>query len=118
MLPKLRQMNELATSALNLDAITKFTVVIIYEDIETGKRTKHFYDRVARAFQVSCDLSLKDIWNFQVIAIPEICYLEAQAAAQPNLIVLSLHGKDPVPSEIRIGTTRWPADGLSSQSSA
>ena len=50
MLPKGRQMNELATSALNLDAITKFTVVIIYEDIETGKRTKHFYDRVARAF--------------------------------------------------------------------
>ena len=29
--------------------------------------------------QVSCDLSLKDIWNFQVIAIPEICYLEAQS---------------------------------------
>ena len=97
MLPKGRQMNELATSALNLDAITKFTVVIIYEDIETGKRTKHFY------IQVSCDLSLKDIWNFQVIAIPEICYLEAQAAAQPNLIVLSLHGKDPVPSGLESG---------------
>jgi hypothetical protein len=86
-------MNELATSAFNPDGITKFTVVIIYEDIETGKRTKHFYDRVARALQGVCDLSLKDIWNFQVIAISEICYSEAQAAAQPidHFITIDLH---------------------------
>ena len=49
----------------------KFNAVIICEDSAAGKRAKHFYDRVIRELVDECDFSL-NLWNFQVLAVPEI----------------------------------------------
>jgi hypothetical protein len=55
----------------DLDDRPKFSVAIIYEDSAAGKRAKHFYDRVIRELVDECDFSL-ELWNFQVLAVPEI----------------------------------------------
>ena len=65
----------------------QFNVTIIYEDGAAGKRAKHFYDRVIRELVDECDFSL-ELWNFQVLAIPEIGNSAAKAAAQADFVIL------------------------------
>ena len=67
----------------DLDGRPKFKVAIIYEDSATGKRAKHFYDRVIRELVDECDFSV-ELWNFHVLAVPEIGDSAAKAAAGPT----------------------------------
>src|ERR1700686_247781 len=60
-----------AYQGFDVDDRPKFNVAIIYEDGAAGKRAKHFYDRVIRELVDECDFSL-NLWNFQVLAVPEI----------------------------------------------
>ena len=46
-------------------------VVIIYEDVPTGRRAKLFYDKLIHALKNECVFSLQ-LWSFQVLAMPEI----------------------------------------------
>jgi hypothetical protein len=48
-----------------------FEVVIVYEDVPTGKRAKLFYDKLIHQPEGECVFSLQ-LWSFQVLAIPEI----------------------------------------------
>jgi hypothetical protein len=82
----------MATHCPDLDDRPKFNVVIIYEDSLAGKRAKHFYDRVIRELADECDFSL-ELWNFRVLAVPEIGNSAAKAAAQADFVILSMHRK-------------------------
>ena len=81
-----------AYQGFDVDDRAKFNVAIIYEDGAAGKRAKHFYDRVIRELVNECDFSL-ELWNFQVLAIPEIGNSAAKAAAQADFVILSMHHK-------------------------
>ncbi len=100
--------------ALEADDKPKFNVVILYEDSDTGKCAKHFYDAVIRQFEGECDFNL-ELWNFQIIAIPQIRDSTAHAAARADLVILSLHGKAELTVEIRNWVKVGPAH-LRSQS--
>jgi hypothetical protein len=84
----------------------KFNVVIIYEDIAAGQRAKHFYDRVIRQLVDECDFSL-ELWNFQVLAVPEIGNSAAKAAAQADFVILSMHRKAQLSVQTRDWIERW-----------
>jgi hypothetical protein len=84
----------------------KFNAVIIYEDSAAGKRAKHFYDRVIREFVDECDFSLK-LWNFRVLAVPEIGNSAAKAAAQADFVILSMHRKAQLSVQTRDWIERW-----------
>ena len=84
----------------------KFNVAIIYEDSAAGKRAKHFYDRLIRELVDECDFSL-ELWNFQVLAIPEIGNSAAHVAAQADFVILSMHGKAELPAQTRHWIERW-----------
>ena len=90
----------------DLDDRPKFNVTIIYEDGAAGKRAKHFYDRVIRELVDECDFSL-ELWNFQVLAIPEIGNSAAKAAAQADFVILSMHRKAQLSTETRDWIERW-----------
>ena len=75
----------------DLDDRPKFSVAIIYEDSKAGKRAKH-YDRVIRELVDECDFSL-ELWNFQVLAFPEIGNAAAKANARADIGILSMHRK-------------------------
>jgi hypothetical protein len=91
----------------------KFNVVIIYEDIAAGKRAKHFYDRVIRELVDECDFSL-ELWNFQVLAVPEIGNSAAKAAAQADFVIVSMYRKAQLSGQTRDWIERW--SGLISDS--
>ena len=90
----------------DLDERPKFNVVIIYEDIAVGKRAKHFYDRVIRELVDECDFSL-ELWNFQVLAVPEIGNSAAKAAARADFVILSMHRKAQLSVQTRDWIERW-----------
>jgi hypothetical protein len=76
-----------------------FHVVIIYQNSAAGRRAKHFYDKLVRAFDGACDFSL-ELWNFKLIAIPEIRESTAQAAAHADLVILSLYANSGLPAKL------------------
>jgi len=88
----------------------QFNMVVIYQDIETGKHAKRFYDQFTREFGGECDLKL-ELWNFQLIGTPEM----AQSAVQADLIVLSLDGRAELPAEIREWFDKWPQVAVGSE---
>ena len=90
----------------DLDHTPKFNVVIIYEDSAAGKRAKHFYDRVIRELVDECDFSL-ELWNFQVLAVPEIGNSAAKAAAQADFVILSMHRRAQLSTQTRDWIERW-----------
>src|SRR5260370_18626023 len=90
----------------NLDDRPKFNVAIVYEDSGAGKRAKHFYDRVIRELVDECDFSL-ELWNFQVLAVPEIGNSDAKAAAQADFVILSMHRKAQLAVQTRDWIERW-----------
>ena len=96
-----------ARGTFDPDDKPKFSVVMIYEDAITGRRGKLFYEKLVHELGSECDFSL-DIWNFEVLAVPEIGDLAARAAAQAELVILSSHGKAELPPGIRGWIERWP----------
>jgi hypothetical protein len=57
---------------------------------------------VIRELIDECYFSL-ELWNFQVLAIPEISNSAAHVAAQADFVIVSMHGKAELPAE----TKRW-----------
>ena len=90
----------------DLDGRPKFNITIIYEDDAAGKRAKHFYDRVIRELVDECDFSL-ELWNFQMLAVPEIGNSAAKAAAQADFLILSMHRKAQLSAQTRDWIERW-----------
>ena len=50
-------------------AAPDFSVTIIYESMEAGKRAKRFSDQLIAEAAVDCALEL-NLWNFGVLGIP------------------------------------------------
>jgi len=90
----------------DLDDRSKFKVVVIYEDGPTGRRAKHFYDKLIHELEDECAFSLQ-LWNFQVLAIPELRESAVESAAQADFVILSLHGKAGLPVDIREWIETW-----------
>ena len=95
-----------ANHTLDLADRPIFSVVIIYEDSAAGKWAKHFYDRVIRELIDECDFSL-ELWGFQVLAVPEIGNSAAKAAAQADIVILSMHRKTQLSVQTRDWIERW-----------
>ena len=83
-----------------------FNAVIIYEDGPTGRRAKLFCDKLVRELEDECAFSLQ-LWSFQILAIPEFRESAADAAAQADLVLLSLHGEVGLPAGVREWIEIW-----------
>src|SRR3984885_15564638 len=94
------------TKGSDQDARPKFNITIIYEDGAAGKRAKHFYDRVIRELVDECDFSL-ELWSFQVLAVPQIGNWAAEAAAQADFVIISMHRKAQLSTQTRDWIERW-----------
>ena len=90
----------------DLEGRPKFKVAIIYEDSAAGKRAKHFYDRVIRELVDECDFRV-ELWNFQMLTVPEIGDSAAKAAAKADFVILSMHRKAQLSVRTRDWIERW-----------
>ncbi len=91
---------------LDLDDKSKSKVVVIYEDGPTGRRAKHFYDKLIHELEDESAFSL-ELWSFQVLAIPELRESAAESAAQADFVILSLHEKAELSVDVREWIETW-----------
>jgi hypothetical protein len=88
------------------DDESKVKVVIVYEDVQTGRRAKLFCDKLICELKNECVFSLQ-LWSFQVLAIREIREPAADSITQADFVILSLHGKARLPGRIRLWIEAW-----------
>jgi hypothetical protein len=85
-----------------MSAAPKFSVTIIYESIDAGKRAKRLSDRVV-AEAAAEDAFELNLWNFGVLGIPQVRNAAASAAAIADVVILSMSGTTPLPEQ----TVEW-----------
>ena len=93
-------------SSLDPESIPVFSVVIAYEDFTTGKHARRACDFVvanlSRKWQVTSQM-----WKFEVLSIPELREMAAKDAAVADLIVVSSHGHDELPADVKGWIEMW-----------
>ena len=83
-------------------AAPNFNLTIIYESMAAGKRAKLFSDQLIAETVVDRPFEL-NLWNFDVLGIPEVRNMAASTAAVADLVILSMDGTTPLPAR----TIEW-----------
>lgn len=83
-----------------------FNVVIAYEDFETGKHAKKTYDFLQAHLGEDCQFS-SQMWKFDVLAVPKLRELAAKDAVAADIIIVSAHGRDELPPEVKSWIEMW-----------
>ena len=93
-------------------ATPDFSVTIIYESLEAGKRAKCFSDQLIAEAAVDGSFEL-NLWNFGVLGIPAVRNVAASMAAISDLVILSMSGTVPLPmhAEKWVEMWTWLIDG-------
>jgi hypothetical protein len=91
------------------EGIPVFSVVIVFEDFNTGKRAKRAYDflvaNLTREWRV-----ISHMWKFEVLGIPELREMAANDAAIANLIIVSSRGDRELPADVKDWIEMWQGD--------
>src|SRR5208337_2333960 len=93
---------------LDHDDKSKFKAVVIYEDGPTGRRAKHFYDKLIRELEDECAFSLQ-LWSFQVLAIPELRESAVKSAARQTSLSFHCTAKPGFLSTLESGLKLGPS---------
>ena len=88
----------------------KLSVTILYECLDTGKYAKRFTDQLAveladvEAADRALDLNL---WSFGVLGMRQIRNDSVGTAAAADLVILSMSGKNPLPTQVEAWIKMW-----------
>lgn len=74
----------------------------------TGKRAKHFYDKLIHELEDKCAFSLQ-LWNFQVLAIPELRESVVKSAARQTSLSFHVTAKLGFLSTLESGLNPGPS---------
>ena len=86
------------------------SVTILYECLNTGKQAKRFTDQLAaeladvESAHRALDLNL---WSFGVLGLREVRNDSVGTAAAADLVVLSMSGKNPLPTQVEAWIEMW-----------
>ena len=83
-----------------------FDLVVAYEDAETRTRALHLYDHLAQQLLDDYDFQCS-WWKFDHLANSTLRQQASDAAAEANMIILCLHGRDGVTAEQRAWIEEW-----------
>src|SRR5215470_18066327 len=81
-------------------------VVIAYEDLETGKRAMKTYDYLVEHLGSQC-LFANQMWKFDVLAVPKLREIAAKDAAAADIIIISAHEGNALPTEVKAWIDLW-----------
>ena len=83
-----------------------FNTVLIYEDLNSGKRSWNFYEELTRKFEEDFEFSHL-MWSFSMLADPQTLHLAARSAADANLVILSSTGATELPARVKDWVECW-----------
>lgn len=81
-------------------------VLVVYEDLATGKRAKAMLDGLSKRFGLSLGLTTK-LWRFDHLQVPWLQEQAAVEAAGADVIILSVHRKTEMSEMEREWMNRW-----------
>jgi hypothetical protein len=93
----------------NREGIPVFSVVLVFEDFNTGKRAKRAYDFLVGNLTQEWRV-ISQMWKFEVLSIPELREMAASDAARANLIIVSCRGDRELPVEVKDWIEMWQSD--------
>ena len=94
---------------MDSQADAAFSVVIAYEDHETGQHARNVCDLLVETLGRECKFT-SQMWRFDVLRIPECRETAAKGAAKADLIVISSHGVGDLPGEVKAWIELWLRD--------
>ena len=83
-----------------------FNTVLIYEDLNSGKRSWNFYEELTRRFEEDFEFSHL-MWSFSMLSESQTLHLAARSAADANLVILSSNGATKLPATVKDWVERW-----------
>jgi hypothetical protein len=83
-----------------------FNTVLIYEDLNSGKRSWNFYEELTRRFEEDFEFSHL-MWSFSMLAEPQTLHLAARSAADASLVILSSTGATQLPARVKNWVECW-----------
>jgi hypothetical protein len=89
----------------DMEASPVFSVVIAYEDFETGKHAKRIYDFLVENLGHDC-MFVNQMWKFDVLSIAKLREIAIEDAAKADIILVSSHGLD-LPEHVKLWTEAW-----------
>lgn len=95
-----------AFGSSDAEANPALTVVIAYEDLETGKRAMKTYDYLVEHLGDQCLFS-NQMWKFDVLAVPKLKEIAAKDAAAADIIIVSAHEGYDLPAEVKAWVELW-----------
>lgn len=88
---------------------SRFNVVIVYEDFETGKHAKKTYDYLVENLGPDCQFT-NQMWKLDVLAVPKLREYAVKDASTADIILVSSHGNAVTPA-LRAWAESWLASG-------
>lgn len=83
-----------------------FNVVIVYEDFAAGKHAKETYDYLVHQLGRDFDFT-NQMWKFDVLGNCKMNELAVKDAVMADLIIVSTHGTDELPAEVKAWLEHW-----------
>jgi hypothetical protein len=90
----------------DIEVNSVLNVVIVYEDLETGRRAMKTYDYMVEHLGEQC-LFANQMWKFDVLAVPKLREMAAKDAAAAEIIIVSGHAGNELPKEVRAWVDQW-----------
>ena len=104
-----RAVTDLFSSSPALQKGRTFSLVIAYEDSETGQHARNVCDYLVERLAPECRFT-SQMWRFDVLRIPECRELAAKGAASADLIMISSHGVGDLPGDVKAWIELWLRD--------
>ena len=104
-------------SAADASTASALKIVVIYEDFASGKRAKHFAERLAEQHGCACRLT-ESLWRSDLLEYPPIAAEVAREATGCDYLIVALHADRVLPLavqlwiEAQLDTARQHGTGL------
>jgi hypothetical protein len=83
---------------------------MMYEDLTAGNRVMRVFDSLVH--HCGRDLAFSsDMWKFDTLRCPAIAKLAAQDARQADIVIISAHGSEELPEELKSWLHQWIGRG-------
>ncbi len=83
-----------------------FSVVVAYEDFESGKHAQKTCNFLMEHLDTGCRF-INQMWKFEALAVPSLREMAAKDAAMADVVVISCHGNTDLSIDVKAWIELW-----------
>jgi hypothetical protein len=86
--------------------LKRIVVSAVHEDFATGARAEDFCQTLSRCLGRNCEIA-KELWPLTELRTPKLRAVAAGEAAMADLVIISVHHAESLPSEVKSWIEHW-----------